>query len=53
MQEKIEIITNHIVYFWTILDKNIQKRILCNAGPGIQTGYFTVVVFDGGTAQTI
>ena len=28
MQEKVEIITNHIVHFWTILDKNIQKRIL-------------------------
>ena len=29
MQEKVEIITNHIVHFWTILDKNTQKRILC------------------------
>ena len=28
MQEKVEIITNHIVHFWTILDKNTQKRIL-------------------------
>ena len=32
MQEKVEIITNHIVQFWTILDKNTQKRILCRAG---------------------
>ena len=23
------LITNHIVHFWTILDKNTQKRILC------------------------
>ena len=29
MQEKVEIITNHIVHFWTILDKNTQKRIQC------------------------
>ena len=29
MQEKVEIITNHIVHFWTILDKNTQKWILC------------------------
>ena len=29
MQEKVEIVTNHIVHFWTILDKNTQKRILC------------------------
>ena len=29
MQEKVEIITNHIVHFWTILDKNTQKQILC------------------------
>ena len=28
MQEKVEIITNHILHFWTILDKNTQKRIL-------------------------
>ena len=32
MQEKVEIITNHIVHFWTILDKNTQKRILCKTG---------------------
>ena len=29
MQEKVEIITNHVVHIWTILDKNTQKRILC------------------------
>ena len=28
MQEKVKIITNHIVHIWTILDKNTQKRIL-------------------------
>ena len=28
MQEKVEIITNHILHFWTILDKNTQKRIM-------------------------
>ena len=28
MQENVEIITNHIGQFWTILDKNTQKRIL-------------------------
>ena len=27
MQEKVEIITNHIVHIWKILDKNTQKRI--------------------------
>ena len=32
MQEKVEIITNHIVNFWTILDKNTQKRILWVGG---------------------
>ena len=32
MQEKVEIITNHIVHFWTILDKNTQKRILWFVG---------------------
>ena len=32
MQEKVEIITNHIVHIWTILDKNTQKRIQCLAG---------------------
>ena len=32
MQEKVEIITNHIVQFWTILDKNTQKWILCMQG---------------------
>ena len=31
MQEKVEIITNHIVHIWTILDKNTQKRILWGA----------------------
>ena len=30
MQENGEIISNHIVHFWTILDKNTQKRILCS-----------------------
>ena len=30
MQEKVELITNHIEHFWTILDKNTQKRILCD-----------------------
>ena len=28
MQEKVEIVTNHILHFWTILDKNTRKRIL-------------------------
>ena len=28
MQEKVEKFTNHIAHFWTILDKNTQKRIL-------------------------
>ena len=42
MQEKVEIITNHIVHFWTILDKNTQKRILCK---GMKR---TLVVFIGG-----
>ena len=32
MQEKVEIITNHIVHFWAILDKNTQKWILCIGG---------------------
>ena len=35
MQEKAEIITNHIVDFWTILDKNTQKWILCIALMGV------------------
>ena len=47
MQEKVEIITNHIVQFWTILDKNTQKRILCQRGHFLinYTPYFAHVVF--------
>ena len=41
MQEKVEIITNHIVHFWTILDKNTQKQILC---AGAKCDHFKLVV---------
>ena len=32
MKEKVEIITNHIVHIWTILDKNTQKTDTVNCG---------------------
>ena len=34
MQQKVEIITNNIVHFRKMLNKNTQKRILCSEWAG-------------------
>ena len=38
MQEKVEIVTNHILHFWTILDKNTQNGY-CDIGGDLFRSY--------------